>query len=401
MSQLRVCIVASYDLAEEGGVKKHAVHLAAQLRELGDHVDIIGPYSGQERPQRGPGGGLYGFRGVVNIPANGSDNRMGVFACPWLVWKFFKDGQYDVVHIMEPSVPSLCWYAGWFARAGNPRAVRIATFHAFSEQEGALFRFTRSTLCALQMKLFDRGIAVSPAAARFAEAGWNKPLAIIPNGIDTGLFSLGETPAPGRPVRLLFVGHYHDPRKGLPTLVDAYTRLRRAGSPITLDVVGNGDPHDRPVSDALGITYHGAIADETKLAEIYRGCDIFVAPSTGMESFGIVLLEAMASGRPIICSDIEGYRHVVANSAARLTPPGNAIALEAAIDDLVRDPASRRQMGEANRRAALAFDWRALASRIRGEYLAALSMPLESVPAVGIGSGHQTTSLTSHGAPQR
>ena len=393
MPPLRICIVVSYDLVDEGGVKKHAVHLAAQLRRMGDHVDIIGPYSGTAELPVGSGGGQHGFRGVVNIPSNGSDNRMGIFARPWLVWQFLRQGHYDIVHIMEPSVPSLSWYAAWFSRAGNSRSVRIATFHAFSEQESFWSKLARLTLCAPQLKLFDRGIAVSPAAARFAHIGWGRGLEIIPNGIDTSLYSAAEhSQLPSsRPVRLLFVGHYRDPRKGLPTLVEAYTRLKKAGCAVTLDVVGKGDAHDRPVSDAPDITYHGPIANEERLAEIYRECDIFVAPSTGMESFGIVLLEAMASGRPIICSDIEGYRYVVPRTGARLTPPGDSSALELAIAQLVDDPTARKQMGEANRRAAFAFDWRTLAARVRSEYLKALGRAPEAVPGE-----LASTDLTSH-----
>lgn len=366
--RLKVCLVASYDLVEEGGVKRHALHLAEELRRLGDEADIIGPYSGTAKLERG----TYGFRGVVNIRSNGSDNRMGIFVCPHLVRRFLVEGRYDVVHVMEPIVPSLPVWATWFAGS----SARVATFHAFSEQEALASRLTRLLLGRPHLRLFHRGIAVSPAAARFARHAWRRPLTVIPNGVDTGIFqpNLGEASlARVGPIRLLFVGHWRDPRKGLATLVAAYSSLRDRGLALSLDVVGEGDASRRPQTNAPGITYYGPIASETELADRYRACDIFVAPSTGMESFGIVLLEAMACARAIVCSDIEGYRYVAAPGGARLVPPDSVEALAHAISELAVSERERRRMGEVNRRAALEFDWSRIAARVRQEYLQALS----------------------------
>src|SRR4051812_25317156 len=151
---LRICMVASYDLAEEGGVKKHAVHLAAKLRAGGDHVDLAGPYSGSEPLPEG----THGFSGVVNVPNNGSDNRLSLFASPRAVRRLMKRGRYDVLHVQEPEAPTLAWYFAWFA---GP-AARVATFHAYNESEGVASRTARTLLCRPQLRLFDRGIAVSP-----------------------------------------------------------------------------------------------------------------------------------------------------------------------------------------------------------------------------------------------
>src|SRR5262249_47997027 len=121
------------------------------------------------------------------------------------------------------------------------------------------------------------------------------------------------------PLRLLFVGNWRDPRKGLPVLLDAYRRLLAAGERVTLDVVGQGTPDERHALP--GVTLQGSIGIEHLLADRYRACDVFVSPATGQESFGIVLLEAMACGRPVVCSDIRGYRDVVDAEGARLVPP--------------------------------------------------------------------------------
>jgi phosphatidylinositol alpha-mannosyltransferase len=356
-------MVASYDLAEEGGVKKHAVHLAAKLRAGGDEVDLAGPYSGSEPLPEG----THGFSGVVNIPNNGSDNYVALFASPFAVRKFMQRGRYDVLHVMAPEVPPLAWYFTWFAGS----AARIATFHAYTENEGILSRLARRLICGPQLKLFDRGIAVSPTAARFARGSWTRPLTLIPNGIDTQRFTPGGRSENPR-LKLLFVGHWRDPRKGLPVLLEAYRKLRARGIEADLDVIGAGPESARV--DLPGVRYHGAIADELELARRYRECDLFVAPSMGMESFGIVLLEAMASAKPIVCSDIDGYRAVVPADGARLCAPGDAEQLAEAISEMAPSAELRKKLGEVNRQASLQYDWSRLAERVREEYVAALEM---------------------------
>jgi phosphatidylinositol alpha-mannosyltransferase len=245
---------------------------------------------------------------------------------------------------------------------------RVATFHSYCEQEPRWSRFFRRHLGRLQLARFDRAIAVSPPASEFARAVWTRALALIPNGVDTAVFSPRTAARDGDGLRLLFVGHWHNPRKGLPTLLDAVVRLRARGVPVALHVIGDGAARD-PVP---GVRYHPAISDERRLAEHYRAADVFVAPSLGRESFGIVLLEAMACGRPIVCSDIEGYRSVVPPSGARWVPPADPTALADALGEVAADPARRARMAALNRRAALAFDWSRIAGRVRDEYLAAL-----------------------------
>ncbi len=359
---LRVCMVATYDLAEEGGVKKHSMHLATRLRAGGDHVDVVGPYSGSEPLPDG----VYGFGGVVNIRGNGSDNHLSLFASPLAVRRFLRRGDYDVVHVMAPEVPPLAWYFAWFAG----RAARVATFHAYTEREALPSYLARRLFCAPQLRLFDRGIAVSPSAADFARGAWSGPLSLIPNGVDTERFTPGARLRQPGPLRLLFVGHWRDPRKGLPVLLESYRTILAQGVAATLDVVGAGPEAARV--ELPGLRYHGAISDEEELARRYRECDVFVAPSMGMESFGIVLLEAMAAGKPIVCSDIDGYRAVVPPEGARLVRPGDPAALAAALCQLAPSDELRRKLGDANRQAALPYDWSRLSDRVREEYLSAL-----------------------------
>jgi phosphatidylinositol alpha-mannosyltransferase len=173
-------------------------------------------------------------------------------------------------------------------------------------------------------------------------------------------------------VKLLFVGRIGDARKGARYLFEAYAGLVARQLPVTLDVVGELGSADPP-PELPGLTYHGAVAFE-RLAEIYRACDVFVAPSTGQESFGIVLLEAMASAKPVVCSDLEGYRQVATTEGSTLVAPSDAHALEDALARVVAiDAATRRRHGQGNRRHAEEFDYDRLAERVREEYRLAIA----------------------------
>jgi phosphatidylinositol alpha-mannosyltransferase len=359
--RLRICTVVPYDLAEEGGVKKNAVYVAEELRRLGDEVVVVGPSSARELPP-----GQVGFGGVVNIPANGSDNRMALFVPPWRVARFLRRGRFDVLHLHEPQVPTLGYWAGWF----GPRLPTVVTFHGVREHEGRLMRWARQVTGALLLSRFQRGIAVSPVAADYARVVWRGPMSIVPNGVPTDVFHPpdGDAPRAAGPVRLLFVSHWRDARKGLPVLLEAFRRVRARGADVRLDVVGEGSSAPPALE---GVTFHGAISDVARLAAMYRACDVFVAPATHGESFGIVLLEAMASGRAVLCSDIPGYRAVIGD-AGRLAAAGQADAFADAIAALAADPEQRRRLGAASRRRAESFGWRQIALDVRAEYLAAL-----------------------------
>jgi phosphatidyl-myo-inositol alpha-mannosyltransferase len=360
---MRICMVVPYDLADEGGVKHHAFHLADALRRRGDEVEIVGPL---RHGEAGPH--VRGFGGVVNVPANGAANFVALLTPPWQVRHFFRSRQFDVVHLHEPMVPMLTYYAAWFSRAAL-----VATFHMYAESENAASRAARGLLSRLLFPSVQAAIAVSPAAAEYAAPFWPRSLPVIPNGVPTGLYHPGSngTRPPGDALRLLFVGSWRDERKGLPVLLEACARLRNEGVNATLDVVGQGGPGaDR--RSLPGVTFHGVVAPETALAEHYRSCDVFVSPATGRESFGIVLLEAMASGRALVCSDIRGYRDLVDVDGALLVPPGDPAALARALAALAGTPARRLAMGIHNRTRAEAYDWDHIASEVRAVYRQAI-----------------------------
>ena len=362
-------MVVTYDMASPGGgVKQHAVHLAAALRRSGDDVLLVGPSS---VPSREPD--VRSFDGVVNVSSNDSGNLMGLFVSPRELAQLFKRERFDVIHIHEPLVPLLSYWTVWLTR-GLPH---VATFHAYRERERRILTLARRAAGATVFPWLQRAIAVSEPAAAYAKAVWDRELAIIPNGVPTEIFTPAAATPRGKTVKLLFVGRLGDVRKGARFMFEAYAGLVARGLPVTLDVVGELGTAAPPPA-LRGLTYHGAVPFE-RLIELYRACDVFVAPSTGGESFGIVLLEAMASGKPVVCSDIAGYRQVATTEGSVRVPPSNAAALEAALARVVAlDPELRRRHGDANRRHAESFSYDKIAERVRVEYEHAIQISVGS-----------------------
>lgn len=360
---LRVCIVAPYDLATRGGgVKHHIVGLAGALRARGDSVTILGPAS---RPVREEG--IVTTGGVVSIQSNGSANALPLFASPFETLRFFQSTAFDVIHVHEPPIPSLAYWATWL----TPGIPKLCTFHAYADAPPALLRIGQKLFGAVQYPFYARGLAVSHAAAEYAARAWSRPLAIVPNGVDTELFSPPAVEPEQGPTRLLFVGRLADARKGWNVMLDAYHRLLAMGANVTLDVVG--DPSGAPaLPDVPGLRVHGSLG-LSDLIERYRACDLFVAPSLSQESFGIVLLEAMATGRAIVCSDIRGYREVAKPGGAAFVRANDAELLAATIASLAADPARRAAMRAFNATSVKIYRWPALAEQVREHYLATIA----------------------------
>ena len=187
---MRVCLVVPYDLSVEGGVKKHALSLAAALERHGDEVEVLGPASEPVAVRN-----VTTFGGVVSIRSNGSDNRLALLTSPFKVRSHLRRRRFDVLHVHEPLNPMLAYYARWWAHAG----VNVATFHCFAERESLIRRLSRH-LFAPFLQGFDRAIAVSEPAARYARLSWRRPLSIISNGVDADFFSIREENLPSLPV---------------------------------------------------------------------------------------------------------------------------------------------------------------------------------------------------------
>jgi phosphatidylinositol alpha-mannosyltransferase len=270
---------------------------------------------------------------------------------------------FDVLHFHEPFVPFL---SPTFLDASE--TVNVATFHAFGGFSPSYWVGSKVTR-HLHHKLHGR-IAVSGAARHFINRYFPGDYEIIPNGVDLDRFADAEPYEHLRDgtLNILFVGRLEE-RKGLIHLLKAYHRLRKRHVDARLLVAGAG-PKLREYRRFIGlrgirdVDFLGRVTDDEK-ARYFASADIFCAPATGQESFGIVLLEAMAAGVPIVASDIHGYKRVVErNVQGILVEPKNPRALAAALYALARDPDLRHELGEAGRRRAPEFSWDRVTERI-------------------------------------
>ncbi|MGQ0847759.1 MAG: glycosyltransferase family 4 protein [Actinomycetota bacterium] len=324
---MRVGLVSPYDLRRVGGVQNQVLELRRLLTAAGTEVRLIGP--GAEDL-----GGV-GVGKVRTVTANRSVVPLVVEPGAWgRVRKSLEE--VDLVHVHEPLMPLV----GLAALSAAPATV--ATFHAQPPRWVELFYRT------LPRRLM-RGVgltAVSPLAA--GAASRFGPITLIPNGIDTSFFRTGVQRHPGR---VVFVGR-DEPRKGRAILLAAWKLQRGRDPDAELVVIGPEGPAAR------GVTYAGAVTDEEK-SRLLQSASILVAPNLGGESFGLVVLEAMASGCAVIASDLAAFRWVTAGTAL-LCPPGRPDVLAALLADLLRNPAEIAQIGRRGRARAVTFDWAAV-----------------------------------------
>jgi phosphatidyl-myo-inositol alpha-mannosyltransferase len=361
---MRICLVTPYDLSHDGGVNRHVLTLAGALRRLGHRAHVLGPASAGLPP------GCDGLPGVVSVPANGSRARLGLLVSKRAVQRYIRDGGFDLIHVHEPWVPGTARAA---VRAADVPIV--ATFHTYAESES---RFTRAFRRALAGPL-DRvscAIAVSEPAAAFARTVFDGRIHVVPNGIDVDLFveRFGqwevERATMAAPVRLLFVGRFDEPRKGLRPFLAAAALIRERGRDLEVRIVGEGQA--RPyagLAERAGARFVGRVDDQT-LVQMYRWCDVFCAPSTHGESFGVVLIEAMASGRPVVASDIPGYR-TAAMGAALLVPPADVGSLADAIVRMTTDDCLRTQSVARGWQRVRQLAWSRVVLTIAAHYEAA------------------------------
>ena len=362
---MRIALVSPYDLTLPGGVQSHVNHLRDALRGFGDEVVVVGP--GKETGVEGhvPVGGS------VSVPFNGSRAPIALSPTSWRgTARALRAARPDVVHVHEPLVP---WVGVAATRA---RAPVVGTFHAWSDAN-RLYRLARPLGRRLVRRL-EVMVAVSEVAADYHAAALGVPrrrFVVVPNGVDVERFATAA-PLPGvhdpeRPT-LLFVGRL-ERRKGLEPLIRAFTRLKTERPDLRLVVVGEGPERERcqsllPTRLRGDVLFLGRV-DQADLPGCFAAADLYVSPALGGESFGIVLLEAMAAGRPVVASDLPGYRTLLREGIqGRLTPPGDVAALAEAIGALLDNPSLRDAMAHQGRRTAATFDWEVVAGRLRDLY---------------------------------
>ena len=341
-----------YAWTTPGGVQTHVAGLAAHLRSRGARVDVLAPADGPvEEPGFVPLGRSLGFRW------QGTVTRVTLTpAAVARTVRAVREGGYDLVHVHEPMLPA----AGLTAVFAAPCPV-VGTFHMTART--ALWLRVFLPVVRSAASRLDARIAVSEEARRFAERVLPGRYRVIPNAIDVDAYRSARDG--GRELRILFVGRA-EPRKGLPVLLRAFERL--PGTPV-LELVGVR-PGDVPVRPRVRV--HGQVPDAERVRLIGEA-DVLCVPSLGGESFGLVVLEGMAAGVPVVASELPGYAAVLPRSAGRLVPPGDHAALTGALAELLSDPALRARLGDEGRRQAARYDWARVGEEIAAVYDEVLS----------------------------
>jgi phosphatidylinositol alpha-mannosyltransferase len=361
---MRIGIACPYSWDVPGGVQSHIRDLAEALIEVGHEVSVISPADDDTPlpPYLTPAGR------AVPVPYNGSVARLSFgFLSASRVRRWIREGQFDLLHVHEPSVPSLSLLACWVATGPI-----VATVHTAMPRSRVLLATYPVLRTALE-KLSGR-IAVSEAARNTLVEHIGGDAVVIPNGVATKRFRKAD-PLPGWPGSggsIGFLGR-DEPRKGLHVLLKAFEILAPERPELRLLIAGgSGDAEDQlhkvPVHLRERITLLGAVSDEDKVRMLHS-VDVFCSPNTGGESFGIVTAEAMAAGVPIVASDIDAFRQVLRNGeAGELFATGDAADLARAAGRLLDDPARRAVLSNAALTAVAQYDWSVVARDVMSVY---------------------------------
>ena len=374
---VKLALVSPYDFAYPGGVTEHVAHLAEQFLARGHDVHIVAPSSDDEaEPISSIDAPIHRIGRVVSIPANGSVARITLSLRSYLQAKrLLQEEQFDLIHLHEPMMPALP-----LTVLRHSNTTNVGTFHAFRNTPLTYF-YGKPILRPFFRKLHGH-IAVSSAARDFVGEYFRADYRVIPNGIDFPRFNTRYPPleqlADGRPT-VLFVGRL-EKRKGLKFLLRAWPKVLERQPNARLVVVGRGRPLEgyrrfaaRQGWSPSDVVFAGYVAAED-LPRYYQSCDVFCAPNTGQESFGIVLLEAMAAGAPIVASDIPGYRDVVSDGEqGLLVEPKNPGAIADAVLRLLANPELRANMRRTGQDNARAYDWPRVATEVLDYYFEVLA----------------------------
>jgi len=389
---MRVALVSPYSWSYPGGVTRHVDALAGELRAQGKFVRVLAPFDppGRKSSMRHHGAEPQSVKvpahfvslgPTVGVKANGAVSNLSLTAFGLsTMLNELRTGRYDVVHIHEPVAPLIGWVA-----ADRVHLPLVGTFHAYSDK--SLPNGIANVLGARRVlgRLHVR-IAVSEAAAWTGRRWFGGEYRIIPNGVhvDPQRGLRVRARRPGDRLRIVFVGQPVE-RKGLPVLLHAFGLLQ-GDMPIDLVMIGPS-PDDLPstLRSRPGVHALGKVDDRTKYRELERA-DVLCAPSLGGESFGMVLTEAFAAGRPVVASDIAGYRDVVRDGVTGvLVPPSDAQALAKALRNLWAQPPQLASMGRAAAADAERFAWPGVAARVLDAYHDAIAARNErSVPRLRI-----------------
>ena len=361
---MRIGIVCPYSWDIPGGVSAHVADLAESLMRMGHYVSVLAPAEFDEL--------LPAYVVSTGKPRavkyNGSVARLsfGPIAAR-KVSKWIEEGEFDVLHVHEPLAPSLSVLACWAAKGPI-----VATWH--SSMDRSRMMLTLSKLAQTAMEKVSARIAVSEAARATLIKHVDGDAVVIPNGVNTAAFTNAKPMFgwPGVNQSIVFLGRGDEPRKGLAVLVEAYPEIRRNHPHIRLLIAGPGEPAETLESlspdDRASVTVLGMVAPQDKASVLASGT-IYVAPNTGGESFGIVLLEAMATGTPVVASDLEAFSRVLDNGRAGITFKNeDSTDLAKVVTELLANPTRRAELSAQGKLRAAEFDWTVVAQKIVDVY---------------------------------
>ncbi|WP_328460139.1 glycosyltransferase family 4 protein [Actinoplanes sp. NBC_00393] len=365
---MRIGIVSPYSFDVPGGVQNHIMDLAEALIGLGHEVSVLAPADDDAElpPYVVPAGR------AVPLPYNGSVARITFGPISTArVRRWLAKGQFDVLHVHEPISPSLSFLAVLSARGPV-----VATFHTAMTRS----RFLSAAQPFVQpvVEKITARIAVSELARKVHVEHLGGGAVEIPNGVAVAKFA-SAAPLPGWPGEggaLGFLGRFTEPRKGFPLLRTAYVSLARQRPGLRLLVAGPGDRDelydDIPPELHDRVEFLGLVSEADK-ARMLRSVDVYVAPNTGGESFGMILTEAMAAGAAIAASDLDAFRRVLdGGRAGALFPTGDQVALTTLLGDLLDDPHRRADLASCARTVVATFDWPSVANRVLEVYATAI-----------------------------
>jgi phosphatidylinositol alpha-mannosyltransferase len=371
---MRIGMVCPYSFDVHGGVQAHVLQLAEVMRKRGHDVSVLAPSSPHVKlPDYVVSGGK-----AVPIPYNGSVARLRFGpATHRMVKKWIAAGDFDVLHLHEPNAPSLSVLALMVAEGPI-----VATFHTSTTKSFAL-SFFQGILRPWNEKIVGR-IAVSDLARRWQIEALGSDAVQIPNGVDVDAFAsappLAGYPRPGKTV--LFLGRFDEPRKGMEVLLGALPALVERFPDVEILVVGRGDEDElrEEAGDLAGHLRFLGQVDDAEKASALRSADVYCAPNTGGESFGIVLVEAMAAGTAVVASNLDAFRRVLDDGeAGRLVPVEDSAALADGLITVLGDDKLRARYVKAATAAVGQYDWSVVADEIMRVY------ETVAVPGVKVG----------------
>ncbi|HEX6328488.1 MAG TPA: glycosyltransferase family 4 protein [Jiangellaceae bacterium] len=361
---MKIGMVCPYSWDVPGGVQVHIRDLAEEFMARGHEVSVLAP--GDDEASMEPY--VVSAGRAVPVPYNGSVARLtfGPVSAS-RVRRWLSDGKFDVVHVHEPASPSLGLLTLWWAEVPV-----VATFHQANPRSRAM-----SAAYGILQSAFEKisaRIAVSEEARKLPVEHLGGDPVLIPNGLYVDRFAAANARPDwqGSGGTLSFLGRLDEPRKGLPVLLKAWPKIFRARPGVRLLVAGRGDVDEArrkiPAECRDAVTFLGAVSDEDKAAML-ASSDIYIAPHTGGESFGIVLAEAMAAGAPVLASELIAFRAVLdGGRLGVLVPVGDADALATEAIALLEDPDRRQAMRAAASAGVRRYDWATVAEEILAVY---------------------------------